>query len=59
MVNIKHKDKGEVKEIYYQIRNFPSGLFTRVKLFSARYRVPMKAVIMRALTKYLDEHEKR
>ena len=39
------------------IRNFPTELHHRVKVFAAIHDTTMKEVVIKALTEYLDKHE--
>ena len=40
-----------------QMRNFPEDLHRRAKVFAAQNDTTVKAVVIKALTEYLDRHE--
>lgn len=50
------EDKEKLPTIY--IRNFPEGLYIRVKVHVLRKRTTLREVVIKALKEYLDRHEK-
>ena len=41
------------------LKRFPADLHYRIKVFAAVHNTTMKDVIIKALTEYLDKHEKK
>ena len=50
------EEKEKLPTIY--IRNFPEGLYIRVKVHVIRERTTLRELTIKALEEYLDRHEK-
>jgi hypothetical protein len=51
----EYMDKGRI----LRLERFPEDLHYRLKVFAAVHNTTMKEVIIEAVTKYLDKHEKK